>query len=138
MYLFQDINKRYWHHFLGHRLLASGMILAIGVIGVALNYDPRIVFLALFLTLIGTLIGRVFLVQVDYTGGIKRKHAFITIVSIGLSAILIAWTYRTATQMAEPLFKRLVLPFLLANLSLTHLPFLIVHGVKRIQRRPLS
>jgi hypothetical protein len=138
MYIFKDINKKYPHHILSHSLLSSGMLLAIGIAGIVLAYEPTVVFLALLCTLVGGLVARVFLVHLDYTGGIRWKHLLTTVASIAVSAILLAWTYKSVGQMVEPQFRRLVLPFLLTNLLLMHLPFLIVHGVKCIKQQPLS
>jgi len=132
VYVFQDINGRYRHHFLSHSLISSGMLFSVGIIGIILKYEPRLIFFALLCTLTGALIARVFLLHIDYAGGVKRKHVIVGLAAIFVSGLLLAWTYKTSGTMVTPQFKGLVLPFLLASLLLTHLPFLVVHRMKRL------
>lgn len=137
MFVFEDLIKRYPLHVRNHYLLSGGFLLAVGIVGITFRQEPIIIYLALLGSLMSGLIARSFLLQIDYTGGVRPKHFVVGLLAVLVSAILLAWTYKSAVALAEPQFKRIVLPFILANLCLTYLPFLIVHGVKRSLNQPL-
>lgn len=137
MYIFEDLNRRYPRHIRDHVLFSGGFLLLVGIFGFMLGPKPIVIYLALLYSLAGALIARVFLVQADYTGGVNRRHVAASLLCIIVSAVLLSWTYDNVVSMAEARFGRIVLPFLLANFCLMYLPFLIMHGVKRIRRQRL-
>ena len=138
MYIFEDLNSRYPLHVRNQLILPGGLIFVVGIFGIVSDQKPMVVFLALLGCLVSGLITRVLFVQIDYTGGVRRKHVLTSFVALIACSILLYWTYEGVVLMTAPQFKRIVPPFLLMNFCLMYIPFLIVHGLKRINNQQLS
>jgi FtsH-binding integral membrane protein len=135
MSFFDDLNQRYPLHVRDHNLFTGGFLLALGFIGFTINQRPVVIFLALLITLISGLAARILLIHFNYTGGVRSKHVITSIVGVVVSAILILFSHWNIEHSTSPDFKKIVLPFFMANFLLTYVPFIIIDVAKRIGRR---